>query len=108
MTALARTALSPRRAYSSDPARRGPDCLYLRPLRNGTGGAMRVLPGVAFKTVILAGVTLAAAPAWAQVHEKFPTKPVRILVSNPAGSQGDTLARMISLKMSESWGRPVV
>ena len=29
-------------------------------------------------------------------------------MTNPAGSQGDTLARMIGQKMSESWGRPVV
>jgi tripartite-type tricarboxylate transporter receptor subunit TctC len=69
---------------------------------------MRVLPGVTVATVFLTGITVAAAPGLAQVHQKFPSKPVRILVSNPAGSQGDTLARMISLKMSESWGRPVV
>jgi tripartite-type tricarboxylate transporter receptor subunit TctC len=29
-------------------------------------------------------------------------------VPNPAGSQGDTLARMIAQKLSESWGQPVV
>jgi tripartite-type tricarboxylate transporter receptor subunit TctC len=33
---------------------------------------------------------------------------VRIVVTNPAGSQGDTLARMIGQKLSESWGGPVV
>jgi tripartite-type tricarboxylate transporter receptor subunit TctC len=69
---------------------------------------MGVSPRIAFATVVLIGVAIAAAPAFAQVQEKFPSKPVRILVSNPAGSQGDTLARMIAHKMSESWGRPVV
>ncbi len=60
-------------------------------------------------------MTIAAAADLAQAQhpstgsgQGFPSKPVRILVSNPAGSQGDTLARMISQKMSESWGRPVV
>jgi tripartite-type tricarboxylate transporter receptor subunit TctC len=69
---------------------------------------MRVLSRVIFGTVFLTGVTVAAAPVAAQIHQKFPSKPVRIVVSNPAGSQGDTLARMIGQKMGESWGRPVV
>ena len=69
---------------------------------------MRVLPAATFAAVLLMGVTIAAAPGLAQVQQKFPTKPVRILVSNPPGSQGDTLARMISLKLSDTWGRSVV
>jgi tripartite-type tricarboxylate transporter receptor subunit TctC len=58
--------------------------------------------------VVAAGVTIAAAPGVAHAQQKFPSKPLRILVSNPAGSQGDTLARMFGHKMSENWGRPVV
>jgi tripartite-type tricarboxylate transporter receptor subunit TctC len=69
---------------------------------------MRLLPRVTFVGVVATAVTTAAAPGFAQVQQKFPSKPVRILVSNPAGSQGDTLARMFSQKMNESWGRPVV
>src|SRR5262245_13932732 len=69
---------------------------------------MGVLRRVTFATAFVTGVTIAAAPGLAQVYQKFPNKPVRIVVSNPAGSQGDTLARMISQKLSESWGRPVV
>ena len=69
---------------------------------------MRLLPGITFATALLTGVTLAAAPGWAQVDQKFPTKPLRIVVSNPAGSQGDSIARMMGQKMSESWGWPVV
>jgi tripartite-type tricarboxylate transporter receptor subunit TctC len=69
---------------------------------------MQRLPGVSFVAAFLTGITVAAAPGPAQAQQKFPTKPVRILVSNPAGSQGDTLARMFGHKMSEHWGRPVV
>ena len=69
---------------------------------------MRVRPAATFAAALLMGVTIAAAPGLAQVQQKFPTKPVRILVSNPPGSQGDTLARMISLKLSDGWGRSVV
>jgi len=69
---------------------------------------MRSLQRVVFATVVATGIALAAAPGFAQAQQKFPSKPVRIVVPNPAGSQGDTLARMIGLKMSESWGHPVV
>ena len=54
------------------------------------------------------GVAFAAAPVHAQAQQKFPSKPVRIVVPNPAGSQGDILARMIGQKMGERWGQPVV
>ena len=69
---------------------------------------MRALPRVVIATVVATGIAIAAAPGLAQAQQKFPSKPVRIVVTNPAGSQGDTLARMISQKMSESWGAPVV
>src|SRR5688500_7631679 len=64
---------------------------------------MRALHCVTFATAIAMGV--AVAPAQAQ---KFPSKPVRVLVANPPGSQGDTLARMITQKLSDIWGQPVV
>jgi tripartite-type tricarboxylate transporter receptor subunit TctC len=61
-----------------------------------------------FATVIATGVAIAAAPGFAQAQQKFPGKPVRVIVPNPAGSQGDTLARMIAQKLSEIWGQSVV
>ena len=69
---------------------------------------MRTLPRIGLASVIVTGIALAPAPGLAQAQQKFPSKPVRIVVTNPAGSQGDTLARMIGLKLSESWGGPVV
>jgi tripartite-type tricarboxylate transporter receptor subunit TctC len=68
---------------------------------------MRLLPRITFAAFVAAGLATATA-GLAQAQQKFPTKPVRILVSNPPGSQGDTLARMFATKMSDSWGRPVV
>src|SRR5262245_9759704 len=58
--------------------------------------------------IVLIGFTIAAAPRLALAQQKFPSKPVRVLVANPAGSQGDVLVRMIGLKLSDDWGRPVV
>src|SRR4030095_7322854 len=71
------------------------------------GGAMQLLPRAIFAAVLLTGIAIAVSPGLAQA-QKFPGKPVRIVVSNPAGSQGDTLARMIGQKLSASWARSVV
>src|SRR5688572_15451402 len=69
---------------------------------------MQALQCVTFATAIAVGVAFGAAPVHAQAQQKFPSKPVRLIVPNPAGSQGDTLARMVGQKLSEIWGQPVV
>jgi tripartite-type tricarboxylate transporter receptor subunit TctC len=53
----------------------------------------------------LAGVALAAPPAFAQA---WPDKPVRILVPAPAGSSLHVLARAIGEKLKDKFGQPVV
>lgn len=61
-------------------------------------------------TLALAAVTGIAAlsqPVVAQSERNFPSKPIR-MVTTAAGSQNDTLARMIGTKLSERWGQPVV
>ena len=63
---------------------------------------------VTYATVIIAGIAVAALPGFAQAQQNFPSKPIRLVVGLPAGSQPDILARMIGQKMSEGWGRPVV
>ena len=43
------------------------------------------------------------------VHaQKYPNKPVRLVISTTAGGQPDMIVRMIAQKMSEGWGQPVV
>jgi len=69
---------------------------------------MRALQWMKFASAIAIGVAFTAAPGPAQAQQKFPAKPVRLLVGLPAGSQADTVARMIGAKLSESWGWPVV
>ena len=51
-------------------------------------------------------VLLAAGPVCAQ--EKFPQRPIRMLVPFSPGSQTDILARWVGEKMGESWGQQVV
>jgi tripartite-type tricarboxylate transporter receptor subunit TctC len=61
------------------------------------------------KTFVLAvSATLALASvsdAWSQ---KYPTKPIRMIVQFTAGSQADLFARMIAPKMAENWRQQVV
>ena len=61
-----------------------------------------------FAIVVVTGFAFAAWPVFAQAQQNFPSKPVRLVAATTAGSQPDMLARMISQKMSESWGWAVV
>jgi tripartite-type tricarboxylate transporter receptor subunit TctC len=44
----------------------------------------------------------------AQAQSRYPEKPVRMVVPAPPGSAPDILSRIVSQKLSESWGQPVV
>jgi tripartite-type tricarboxylate transporter receptor subunit TctC len=57
--------------------------------------------------VLAAGFALVPGQGTAQTGRQFPSKPIRI-VTAPAGSQADIVARMIGNKLSESTGQPVV
>lgn len=59
-------------------------------------------------SLIIAAALVVAVPDLAQAQQKFPSKPIRVVIAVPAGSQTDAIARMIGQKMSESWGKPVV
>lgn len=65
---------------------------------------------ITFSTVTAAGVAFAAAgsASLAQAQQKFPAKPIRLLVGLVPGGTLDTLARITGQKMSDNWGQPVV
>ena len=50
-------------------------------------------------------VALCAASATAQ---NFPTKPIRFVIPYPPGGASDVTARLIGVKMTESWNQQVV
>lgn len=54
------------------------------------------------------GAALLIAAAGAAAQDKFPTKPIRMLVPFSAGSATDFFARALGQKMSENWGQQVV
>ena len=56
--------------------------------------------------LLCAAAVLAPTPALAQTG--FPNKLVRVIVPFPAGGSADVLARIVSEKLSNKWGQPVV
>lgn len=54
----------------------------------------------------LAAAAVFSAPA-AQA-QAYPNKPIRMVVGFPSGGAPDTLARIVSEKISPAWGQPVV
>ncbi|SDC84344.1 Tripartite-type tricarboxylate transporter, receptor component TctC [Cupriavidus sp. YR651] len=56
--------------------------------------------------MMAAAAAVAVAPA-AQA-DTYPSKPIRLVVGFPTGGAPDTLARIVSEKISSSWGQPVI
>src|SRR3954453_11185180 len=55
------------------------------------------------------GACLAFAPAQAQsIADKYPEKPIRIIVPFAPGGSVDTLGRLLAQRMQENWGQTVI
>jgi tripartite-type tricarboxylate transporter receptor subunit TctC len=61
-----------------------------------------------FPLIAAAAILLAAAPAAAQSAADYPNKPVRILVTVPAGGGVDTVTRLVTAKMGAKLGQTFV
>ena len=57
------------------------------------------------KTLLFAALCAIALQASAQ---QYPTKPVHVIISFTPGSSTDIVGRIVSQKLSEMWGQPVV
>ncbi len=60
------------------------------------------------RSLLTALFVLAAAPPEALAQDKYPTRPVRIIVPTSAGGGSDASARVIAQELSKRWGHPVV
>lgn len=56
---------------------------------------------------VVAGLLIASFAA-AQTRQDYPSRPIRIIVAQAAGSGPDILARLIGQKLTESWGEQVI
>lgn len=59
-------------------------------------------------TTLAAALSLAATASFAQTADKWPEKPIKIIVGAPAGGSADILARAIGDAMSKNMGQPVI
>ena len=66
-------------------------------MMNGTARRIR-------NACLLAAMAVVSASAWAQ----YPSKPIRVVVTFLAGGSADTLARIVTPKLSAAWGQPIV
>ncbi len=57
---------------------------------------------------MVAGLLAMFVASACAAQQRFPAKPIRIVVAFTAGGTPDTLARVIGQKMSENWGQPVI
>ena len=69
---------------------------------------MPALQRVLFAIAIAFSVVAAAAPGFAQAQKNFPSKPIRLVAPFSPGGTSDVLGRMMSAKMSETWGQSVI
>lgn len=57
---------------------------------------------------VMSGVLAVVVAHEAAAQPAYPTKPVRFIVNFATGGPSDIVARMLSLKLGEMWGKPVV
>jgi len=55
-----------------------------------------------------AALPLSVAGKWALAQDKFPSKPITLIVPQPAGGDADVVCRSLQKKMQEVLGQPVV
>ena len=60
---------------------------------------------VLIKFMLLLGLACPFLPAWGQA---FPTKPVRVIIPYAPGGGAELQARLVTGKLSEIWGQPVI
>jgi tripartite-type tricarboxylate transporter receptor subunit TctC len=60
------------------------------------------------KTTIRILIAIAAAGAAQAFAQNYPTKPVHVIISFTPGSSTDIVARVVTQKLSEMWGQPVL
>lgn len=67
---------------------------------------LTVVPG--FLLMVLAATCLASSMGAAHAAERYPTKPVRLLVGFPPGGPTDLTARLAAQHLSEAFGQQVI
>lgn len=59
-------------------------------------------------TAVIVAVMLSGTPLAAQAQQRYPTKPIRMLIGFTPGSEVDVIARVVSHELSERLGQKIV
>lgn len=65
-------------------------------------------PAILALAALIGASTLFAASVTPAAAQAYPTRPVRMIVANGAGSAPDVIARLIGVRLAELWSQPVV
>lgn len=68
--------------------------------------AAGALPAAFLLAIAVQVVPQASAPAMAQ--QKYPSRPIRLVLPFPPGGSTDIVARVVTQRLSENWGQPVL
>jgi len=60
------------------------------------------------KTLLRAALAATLIGSGSVIAQTYPAKPVRMVVPFPAGGPADLVARVLSSRLSETWGQPMV
>lgn len=60
------------------------------------------------RRTLIALASLCALPSVAMAADKYPSKPIRLVVAFAAGGANDTIARILGKELQQSMGQPVV
>ena len=74
----------------------------MRQVLNSRRSLRRLTLGIAMGLSLLCLVPMAAHA------QSFPSKPVHLVVTYPAGGSSDLMARIMGQKLSEYWKQPVI
>lgn len=69
---------------------------------------MHALGRFAIAAAAVAGIMLVCGPGITQAQQKYPTKPIRLVIAFGPGSATDIMSRLIAANISDVWGQPIV
>jgi tripartite-type tricarboxylate transporter receptor subunit TctC len=69
---------------------------------------MHALERFAIAAAAMAGIMFACVSGATQAQQKYPTKPIRLVIAFGAGSETDIMSRLIATHISDAWGQPIV
>ena len=57
---------------------------------------------------LFAGLVALTVSAVTEAADSYPFKPLRMVITFPAGGPSDVVVRLVTQRMTEEWGHPVI